>query len=108
MSAETKAILMNREVIAIDQDPDAKPVKEILEQRPTVIAARPLSDKFVAVGLVNRGEAEATVVVRWSALGFQGSPMVRDLWAHKDLGSIADLFSARVPAHGVVLIEVMP
>ena len=108
MSADTKAILMNREVIAIDQDPDSKPVKEILEQGPTVIAARPLSDKSVAVGLFNRGEADATVEVRWTALGFQGSPAVRDLWAHKDLGAIADRFSARVPAHGVVLIKVKP
>ena len=57
MSAETKAILMNREVIAIDQDPDAKPVKKILEQGSTVIAARPLSDNSVAVGMFNRGEA---------------------------------------------------
>ena len=83
-------------------------MKEIREQGPTVIAARPLGDKSLAVGLFNRGEAEATVVVRWSALGFQGSPMVRDLWAHNDLGSVEDRFSARVPAHGVVLIKVMP
>ncbi len=108
MSDDTQAILMNREVIAIDQDPDAKPVKEILEQGPTVIAARPLSDKSVAVGLFNRGEAEATVVLRWSDIGFQGAPAVRDLWAHKDLGRIADRFSAKVPAHGVVLIKVNP
>ena len=108
MSADTKAVLMNREVVAIDQDPDAKPVKEILGQGPTVIAARPLSDKSVAVGLFNRGEADATVVVRWSDLGFQGSPAVRDLWAHKDLGAIAAEFSARVAAHGVVLIKVKP
>ena len=108
MSADTKAVLMNREVVAIDQDPDAKPVKEILGQGPTVIAARPLSDKSVAVGLFNQGEADATVVVRWSDLGFQGSPAVRDLWAHKDLGAIAAEFSARVAAHGVVLIKVKP
>jgi len=106
MSAETKAILMNREVIAIDQDPDAKPVKKILEQGSTVIAARPLSDNSLAVGLFNRGEAAATVVIRWADLGLQGSPLVRDLWAHQDLGAIADGFSAKVPSHGVVLIKV--
>ncbi|MGD0125932.1 MAG: glycoside hydrolase family 27 protein [Terriglobia bacterium] len=106
MSAETRAILMNREVIAIDQDPDAKPVKKILEQGSTVIAARPLSDNSVAVGLFNRGEARATIAVRWTDLGFEGSPAVRDLWAHKDLGRIADQFSASVPSHGVVLIKV--
>jgi alpha-galactosidase len=106
MSDETKAILMNREVIAIDQDPDAKPVKKILEQGSTVIAARPLSDNSMAVAIFNRGEAAATIAVRWADLGLQGSPAVRDLWAHKDLGTIADQFSAGVPPHGVVLIKV--
>ncbi len=33
MSDETKSILMNTEVIAIDQDPEAKPVKKISETR---------------------------------------------------------------------------
>jgi len=83
-------------------------VKKILEQGFTVIAARPLSDNSVAVGLFNRGEAAATVVVRWADLGLEGSPAVRDLWAHKDLGTIADQFSASVPPHGVVLIKVKP
>jgi len=106
MSAETRTILMNREVLAIDQDPDANPVKKILEQGSTVIAARPLSDNSVAVGVFNRGEAAATIAVRWADLGFEGSPAVRDLWAHKDLGRIADQFSASVPSHGVVLIKV--
>ena len=106
MSDETKAILMNREVIAIDQDPDAKPVKKILEQGSTVITARPLSDNSMAVAIFNRGEAAATIAVRWADLGLQGSPAVRDLWAHKDLGSVADRFSASVPPHGVVLIKV--
>lgn len=106
MSAETKSILMNREVIAIDQDPEAKPVKKIFEQGPTVIAARPLHDDSVAVGLFNRGGAPASISVRWADLGLPGSLAVRDLWAHKDLGTVADQYTATVPSHGVVLIKV--
>jgi alpha-galactosidase len=106
MSDETKAILMNREVIAIDQDPDAHPVKKISEQGPVLVAARPLQDNSVAVGLFNRGETPANIVVRWADLGLAGSPAVRDLWAHKDLGPVAGQYSATVPSHGVVLIKV--
>jgi alpha-galactosidase len=106
MSDETKSILMNREVIAIDQDPGAKPVKEISEQGTTFVAARPLKDNSLGVGLFNRRDGPATVAVRWSDLGFEGKLSVRDLWAHKDLGVLADQFSATVPPHGVVLIVV--
>jgi alpha-galactosidase len=106
MSAETKSILMNTEVIAIDQDPEAKPVKKISEQGLRVIAARPLKDNTWAVGLFNRGNAPAKMSVAWSDLGLHGNLEVRDLWAHKNLGKISDQFSAVVAAHGVALITV--
>ena len=97
---------MNAEVIAIDQDPTARPVKKISEQGPLVVAARLLMHQDFAVGLFNRGDSAAKVSVTWKELGMHGKLQVRDLWAHKDLGRIADQFSAQVPAHGVVLITV--
>jgi alpha-galactosidase len=108
MSEETKSILMNTEVIAIDQDPEAKPVKKISEQGSLVIAARPLKNETWSVGLFNRGGAPVKMSVAWSDLGLHGDLMVRDLWAHKDLGKVSDQFSAEVPSHGVVLITVRP
>jgi len=106
MTEETKSILMNMEVIAIDRDPEAHPVKKISEQGKLVVAARPLKDKTWAVGLFNRGDAATKMSVAWSDLGLHGKLGVRDLWAHKDLGKVADQFSADVPSHGVVLITV--
>jgi len=106
MDDVTKSILMNREVIAIDQDPEAKPVKKLSEQGSLVVAARPLKDKAWAVGLFNRGDAAGKMTVAWSDLGLHGKLKVRDLWAHKDLGKVPDQFSADVPSHGVVLITV--
>jgi alpha-galactosidase len=106
MSEETKSILMNTEVIAIDQDPEAKPAKKVSEQGNLVVAARPLKNQTWAVGLFNRGDASTRIGIRWSELGLQGKLHVRDLWAHKNLGTIVDQFSANVPSHGVVLITV--
>jgi alpha-galactosidase len=106
MSDETKSILMNKEVIAVDQDSEAKPVKKISAQGQFVIAARPLKNKTWAVGLFNLGDAAAKMSVAWPDLGLHGALKVRDLWAHKDLGKVTDQFSAEVPAHGVVLITV--
>jgi alpha-galactosidase len=31
---------------------------------------------------------------------------VRDLWAHKDLGSFENEFTAQVPRHGAVMVRV--
>jgi len=108
MGEETKAILMNREVIAIDQDRAAKPVKKILEQGTTTIAARTLQDHSLAVGLFNRGDAPAAITIHWTDLELHGALAVRDLWAHKDLGAIPEQYTATVPSHGVVLITVKP
>ena len=55
MSEETKSILMNKEVIAIDQDPEAQPVKKISEQGPLVVAARPLKDQDLGRGAFQSG-----------------------------------------------------
>jgi alpha-galactosidase len=106
MSAETKSILMNREVIAIGQDPEAKLEKKVSEQGTILVAAGDLKNKSVAAGLFNRGQSPATIAVRWSDLGLQGGLGVRHLWAHKGLGKVADQFSATVPPHGVELISV--
>ena len=62
--------------------------------------AKDLEDGSRAVGLFNRGEAEAAVAAKWSDLGLSGPRAVRDLWrqAVKDLGMFDGEFKATVPA----------
>ncbi len=50
MTDETKSILMNTDVIAIDQDPAAKPVQLLTQEGKMEILDRPLQDGSVAVG----------------------------------------------------------
>ena len=69
MTGETKSILMNREVIAIDQDAAANPVKRISEEGKSVVLARALKDGSIAVGLFNRGENPASIAVKWTDIG---------------------------------------
>jgi alpha-galactosidase len=108
MTDETKSILANAEVLAIDQAPRARPAKKISEQGATVVVARPLEGDAVAVGLFNRGDAVADVAVTWADLGLRGKRKVRDVWAHLDRGAWTDRLSFQVPAHGVVLVTVKP
>ncbi len=106
MTAETKEILLNREVIAVDQDKLGKAGTQIAKDGDKEVWAKPLDKGAYAVGLFNRGTEAADITVKWSDLQLKGKPKVRDLWAHADRGSVADRFTAKVPAHGVVMIRV--
>jgi alpha-galactosidase len=106
MSDATRAILTNKEAIAIDQDPLGKQAVRLAARGDLEVWARPLADGGKAVGLFNRGSEAATVTARWSEIGISGAHRVRDLWAHQDRGEVSGEFAAEVPAHGVVLIKV--
>jgi alpha-galactosidase len=108
MSDETRSILTNAEVIAIDQDPDGKPPKRIAEaEASALVVVRPLHDGSVAVGLFNRADQPQEMSVKWEALGVSGKKLrARDLWKHADIPVTADGYGSVVPAHGVVLLKV--
>jgi alpha-galactosidase len=106
MSDVTKSILMNKEVIAVDQDPlgkQASPVKNgDLETW-----VKPLADGSVAVGVVNLGAGTAEATVHASDLHLSGSvKSARDLWAHADVRFAGDSYAATVPSHGVLMLRV--
>jgi alpha-galactosidase len=99
-------ILLNKEVIAVDQDPLGKQARRVSKDGDSEIWARPLQDGSFAVGLFNRGVSSAKVTARWSDIGLSGKAAVRDLWARSDLPPVEENFSASVPSHGVVLLKV--
>ncbi|HTJ30080.1 MAG TPA: glycoside hydrolase family 27 protein [Acidobacteriaceae bacterium] len=106
MSETTKSILLNKEVIAIDQDAlgkQASPVKHgDLETW-----AKPLADGSIAVGIVNHGSAAQPATVHTSDLNLKGHvKSARDLWTHKDVTFTTDAYTATVPSHGVLLLKV--
>jgi alpha-galactosidase len=107
MTPETKAILLNKEVIALDQDALGKQGKRVAKDGDLEVWSKPLADGSVAVGLFNRGGASAKVTAKWADVGVgAGSHAVRDLWKHEDVGTAADAYAAEVPGHGVVLVRV--
>jgi alpha-galactosidase len=108
MTDETKSILMNREVIAIDQDRDYKPVVSVSSNNGLEVLMRPLADGSIVVGLFNRTEAPAEMSLPKSSLpaNFAGKKLeLRDLWKHEPTAVIGDNFTATVPTHGVVLVK---
>jgi alpha-galactosidase len=106
MTAETKEMLTNREVLAVDQDARGVQGHRIWEEGPLEIWVKPLADQSQAVGLFNRSEAALKMTLDFKAIGLGGAAKVRDLWEHKDIGTVQDTYAVEVPKHGVVLLKV--
>ena len=106
MSAGTKSIVLNREVIAIDQDALGQPGTLLAKQGDIEIWTRALSKSRTAVALFNRGEEPADVRVRWPDLGLKGKRRVRDVWARRNLGPLAESYAGSLAPRDVVLLLV--
>jgi alpha-galactosidase len=106
MKPEIAGILMNKEVIAVDQDPLGKQGKRVRHENDQDIFVKPLQDGSVAVVMVNRGKEEQTIALNWADAGLAAdkSVAVRDLWQHKDLGQFKGTYAAPIPSHGAVMI----
>jgi alpha-galactosidase len=109
MTAATKNILTNADVIAVDQDPLGVQGKPISTSTTLEVWSKKLSgDQTYAVVLFNRTAASAAITVTWTSLGMTAtSATVRDLWSHTDLGATATQYTATVPSHGVVMLKVV-
>ena len=106
MTPGIKDILMNREVIAIDQDKAGEQGHRLSQSGTQEIWVRDLDRKAKAVALFNRGDDAARMSVKWSDLGVKGKAKARDLWGHTDVKVEGAEFSATVPSHGVVMLRV--
>ena len=98
-----KDIMLNKEVIAINQDvtPQGRPIKD----GDISVWARALSDGSVAVALYNENDAPLGASVSFKdlpAVGWGAGTVaaVRDLWAHADLPAA----TGRYPAQGAVTL----
>jgi len=106
MTNDIKEILLNREVLAVDQDTLGKQGRRLIRNGAAEIWAKPLSEGAVAVALFNRGASLARIRVRWSELGLNGRYKARDLWKGADLPDATNSYSAEVPSHGSVLLRI--
>ena len=110
MSPEIAEILTNKEVIAVDQDPQGLQGRRVKREGALEVWAKQMADGSRAVALLNRGATETKMSVSWSDLAYPDylPAAVRDLWARKDLGKSIGSFSATVASHGVVMVKIKP
>lgn len=109
MSEQTRSILTNKEVIAVNQDAAGIQGIRVVDHGDREVWAKALGSQAsgeVAVALFNRGSSAADITVNWDDIGIVGSATVRDLWEHQDKGSFANSYTANVPSHGIVVVKV--
>jgi alpha-galactosidase len=117
MNAVTKAMLLNKDVIAVDQDAAGvqgfkHTVKDSLETW-----FKPLAGGDWAVCFLNRSKKAQPVSFDWSreaindavskqAIATDGKPyLVSNLWTKQAMGNTGQPLTANVPSHDVLMVR---
>ena len=108
LNAETRRILLNKEIIAIDQDPLGKAAERVLKTDEMQLFLRPLSGGRYALAVLNVSDKPLKkAVVKFEDYGLEGRYAVRDVWAHKELGK-ARRWKGDVDSHETRVLLITP
>ena len=106
MTQETKDILLNKEVIAIDQDSLGKQGDRVWSEGSIEIWSRNLADGSKALGVFNLADTKAVTSIHLKDLGITGTVKARDLWLHKNVDAIDPSYKATLAPHSVLLLRI--
>jgi len=104
MSADTRSILLNKEVIAVDQDAMGVQGHRADKAGDIEYYARPLNNGDMALIVVNRADAAASLKLPWSEMHIAEGTKIRDLWKHEEFTARADQ-TFIVPPHGSLMFR---
>ncbi|RAJ87420.1 alpha-galactosidase [Chitinophaga dinghuensis] len=116
MTPQTKEILTNKDVIAIDQDPLGIQGFKFSDKDSLQIWFKPLQKGDWAVCFLNRGSTEKKVSFNWQqtpvvdnifhhTLDNKGRYTLYNVWSHKNEGTTEKVFNASVKSHDVVMFR---
>lgn len=98
MNAETKRILLNDEVIAINQDALGTQAVCKIKNELWSVFVRPLANGDFAVAIVNRSETTQNSKINFAELGLKDTYQIKDLWEHKVIGK-GKKWSGKIQPH---------
>jgi alpha-galactosidase len=110
MDESTRSILLNKEVIAIDQDSLGVQGHRVWKEGDAEVWVKPLSGAAKALLLFNRGDAPVTIRATADELGWPSGVRARvwDLWAHKEVGRWRGAIYATIEPHGIAMFRLTP
>jgi alpha-galactosidase len=109
MNQVTKDILLNKEVIAVNQDSGGIQGTKIKSTNGLDVWCKPLGSKTgdtKAVALFNRNANTAEITVNFADIGLSGEVHVRDLWAKTDKGLFTGSFKMSVASHNTAMLKI--
>lgn len=107
LDRETAALLMNREVLAVNQDPLGIPARRVKRFGPCEVWKKPLADGSVAVALINRGSSGSDITLRAGDAGLLDGPKVaRNLWTQREIADFKAELTLRVQPHETILLKI--
>jgi len=105
MTKETRSVLTNKELIAIDQDRLGKQGWLIQNDEYFQIFLKPLSGGDTAICLFNRGDQPREVNIDWRKFHIGAGLSIRDLWKNQAAGNTASPFKGVIPKHDVIVLR---
>ncbi len=112
MDEATKDILLNKDIIAINQDPAYRQpfaCGNHWGHREVPVLAKYLADGDIAIGVFNFVDCQVDPFISLDCLGINRSSgkaiSVRDLWTGEDLGVFTDVLRVTVPQHGAKMLR---
>lgn len=120
MTNETKEILTNKEVIAVNQDSLGIQGFKYFEKDGLEIWFKPLMNDNWAVCFLNRSTKSIELNFQWNnyividsvfnkEANFKTNKyQIRDLWLKKEIGTTEKNFQAIIPSHDVIMLRLKP
>jgi alpha-galactosidase len=110
MSAETKNILLNKDVISIDQDPLGKQAFRVWRKDGVEAWKKPMADGKVAIAFLNRNSTPESVTVPYDQLELEKEAAhdVYDVWTHGSVKQPAGSLSSKMVSHETQVFLLTP
>ncbi len=117
MSPQTRDILTNTELIALDQDVLGKSAYQIILPDSLEVWVKPLKNNEIAVCFLNRTHVSRKLKLNWTNLKISDELSgldvhfdkqvynLRDLWLKKDVGTTAKQIEQDIPSHDVFVLK---
>jgi len=120
MSAQTRGILTNKELIAVDQDGLGISAFKMIFPDSLEVWVKPLKNSGFVLGFLNRTASSRKINLHWSDLNITDSQSgldvhfdkqvfnYRDLWQKDNAGKTAKNFVREIASHDVIVLKMEP
>lgn len=104
LTPDDRRILLNREIIAINQDPLGIAAERKVNTDTHQIFVRPLSNGRHAIAIINTADTAQKLSADLNRLGIDGRHNLRNVWQHKTVAKKASRWSGKVAPHATVVL----